>query len=135
VESGEHLFQTGVEAVEHIGWQAGEQLPGELAVAVGERLGGGVPACGEGDQRRAAIGGMRLAGHESGGHQAVDQRGDRAGRDVQGGGKRALGARSALLQPGSGATRSGRRRMAHPGAPTLMAWLSMHTLPPMSATS
>src|SRR6202161_1283677 len=44
---------------------------------------------------------MRFAGHEPGGHQAVDQSGDVARRDVQIGGQPPLGARSALGQASS----------------------------------
>ncbi len=93
------MEQAGVEAVEGIVWQAGEQLAREPAVTIKECLGGSASPLGEGDQCRAAVGGMRFAGHEPGGHQAVDQSSDVARRDVQVGGQRALGARSALLKP------------------------------------
>ena len=68
------------------------------AVTVSERLGGGASPFGEGDQCRAAVGGMRFAGHEPGGHQAVDQGGDGTGRDMQIAGQRGLDTWSALLK-------------------------------------
>jgi hypothetical protein len=77
--------QAGVEAFEGVVRQAGEQLPGE-------------PALGERDQRRAAVGGVRFAGHEPGLRQPVDQGGDRARCHVQVRGERGLGAWSALRE-------------------------------------
>jgi hypothetical protein len=90
--------QADLKAVEDVARQAGEQLAREPEVTVHEGLGGGASPFGEGDQCRAAVGGMRFAGHEPGGDQAVDQGGDGTGGDVQVGGQRALGARSALLK-------------------------------------
>jgi hypothetical protein len=92
------MEQASIEALEGIIWQAGEQLARESAVAVNECLGCGASPFGEGDQCRAAVGGMRFAGDEPGVRQAVDQSGDGAGRDVQVGGQRGLGARPALLK-------------------------------------
>lgn len=67
-------------------------------MTVKECLGSSPSPFGEGDECRTAVGGMRFAGHETGGYQAVDQSGDGAGCDVQVGGQRALGARAALLE-------------------------------------
>jgi len=97
-EPGENVEQAGVEAIEDVGWQVGEQLAREPAVTVKECLGSSPSPFGEGDKCRTAVGGMRFAGHEPGGNQAVDQSGDGAWCDVQVGGQRALGARSALLE-------------------------------------
>lgn len=97
-ELGDHVKQGSIEALEGVVRQTGEQLACESAVAVNECLGCGVSPFGEGDQCRAAVGGMPFAGDEPGVHQAVDQGGDGAGRDVQIGGQRGLGARSALLE-------------------------------------
>ena len=85
-EPGEHVEEAGVEAIEDVGWQVGEQLAREPAVTVKECLGGSPAPFGEGDECRTAVGGMRFAGYEPGGYQAVDQSGDGAGRDVQVGG-------------------------------------------------
>jgi hypothetical protein len=95
---GEHVEQASIEAVDGIVWHGGEQLAREATVIVEERLRGGVSLIGEGDQRRAAVGRMRLAGHEPGGRQAVHQTGNCAGSDAQVCGQRALGAWSALLK-------------------------------------
>jgi hypothetical protein len=78
-EPGDHVKQPGVEAVEGIVRQVGEQLAREAMVTVKESVGGSASSFREGDKCRAAVGGMRLAGHEPGGHQAVDQR--RCARD------------------------------------------------------
>jgi hypothetical protein len=92
------MEQASIEALEGIIWQIGEQVARESAVTVNECLGCGASPFGEGDQCRAAVGGMRFAGDEPGVHQAVDQSGDGAGRDAQVGGQRGLGAWSALLK-------------------------------------
>ena len=63
-EPGEHVEQAGIEAIEHVGWQVGEQLAREPAVTVKECLGSRSSPFGEGDECRAAVGGMRFAGHE-----------------------------------------------------------------------
>jgi steroid delta-isomerase-like uncharacterized protein len=97
-ELGNDVEQASIEALEGIVWQIGEQPARESAVTVNECLGCGVSPCGEGDQCRAAVGGMRFTGDEPGVHQAVDQSSDGAGRDVQVSGQRGLGARSALLK-------------------------------------
>jgi pimeloyl-ACP methyl ester carboxylesterase len=70
-EPGDHVEQPGVEAVEGTFRQVGEQLAREPMVTVEESVGGDASSFREGDKCRAAVGGMRLAGHEPGGYQAV----------------------------------------------------------------
>jgi hypothetical protein len=61
---GEYVEQAGVEAIEHAGWQVGEQLAREPTVTVKECLGSSASPFGEGDECRTAVSTVEYVSHE-----------------------------------------------------------------------
>jgi DNA-binding CsgD family transcriptional regulator len=93
------MVEHRIEAIQLVGRQVGEQLARELLLAVDQRFCSVRPACGKSDQRRTAIGRMRFTRHETGIHKPIDQRSDRARRDLHGGRERLLLARATMQLP------------------------------------